>query len=203
VKLWDALKKKWRQWTRQEYPGPALTEAQIIEKMAADLAQRLVQHGKPFVRQTVVEASNAGVAPEHWQYVFWLIATSPEHWPALSDDMKKALRFGRDVMRAARVTPNYRSGLELPPGEAEVAVDRAVKGIAFWTASAMTSSILGFYSKALKKWERPMQSATAGRLPKDKALVYMKVLFEAELERDPSRFEHGGLLDQWVFGVLR
>ena len=203
MKLWDRLKSWWSKSTgEKDWVAPNLTEDQVVEKMAADLAGAIEGHGKAFVRQVVIIANQVGVPPKYLQYVFWTLVEGQRGWPEMRTTTKQALAFGRDVMVQTMATPAYRDGLEVPPFEVEGQIDMAVKKTALWVATAMHSSIVKAYLAKLKKWNAAMQKATFGRLPPDKALPYLKRLFEAQLERNAAKFDGGSLLDQWVFNLL-
>ncbi len=209
MKLWEKVKALWRKWTHgddsveaTEWKAPATAEDQVVKKMADELGDVIESHGKPFVRQVVIIANEVGVPPKYLQYLFWTLVEGQRGWPEMQPAAKKALAFGRDVMVQAMATPAYRSGLTVPPFEIEGQVDMAVKKTAFWVMTAMHASILKKYLAGLKKWDPAMRKAVAGRLAPNKAMPYLKSLFEAQLDRNASKFNNGDLLDQWVFNLF-
>ena len=203
MKLWDSLKNLWRKWTQSEYRGPDLTENQITDKVAEAVADAIEKQSKPFVRQVAIEANKAKVPTEFWPYVFWLIDSAKQHWPTMGAMSRGALELGRDVMRETGDLPDYKGAVVLPPADLEGTLDGALKATAFWAATTMSKAILGAYSKALRYWAPAMAKATEGELPPDKALPYLKRLFEAQLERNPGLFFQGDLISQWMFGVYK
>lgn len=198
MKLWDNLKKVWRNWTRTEYSGPTMTENQIVAKVADELGEALESQGQAFVRAVVTKANKHGLPPDYWPYLFWVITEGQKHWPSMSSRMRHALSLGRAIMAHSGATPSYRAAVQTPPYEFETAVDKAVKGTALWVASTMSADVLDAYTRSLKKWEGAMQKATADRLPANKAVAYLKTLFEAHLDRNPSQFKRWSLLDRWA-----
>ena len=171
--------------------------------MAADTARLMLGYGKPFVRQVVIEANEAGLDPGLLGYVFWAIVEGRKHWPAMKPKLKASLDLGRDLMVAGGDVPSYRGSMLLPAtGEDEQRVDAVLKTMAFWVGSQMNASLIGGYMGILDKWEGAMQKATEGRLPKNRALPYMKALFEAQLDDNCSRFSLGSLLCRWIFSVM-
>jgi hypothetical protein len=204
VKLWDTLKKHWHKWTGSPtYRGPSLSEDQIVDKVADEVGSAIEKQGNAVVRQIVIEANKAKVPPAALPYTFWLITSARKHWPEMSKLKGAGLSFARDIMAETGVTPLYRDAMALPPAEQEGAIDQAVNKVAFWAASSLALEIHKVYRKALVKWERPMQKATEGQLPPDKALPYLKRLFEAHVERNPARFVTGDLIDQWLFSLIK
>jgi hypothetical protein len=204
VGVWNNLKRWWKKWTGSSvYTGPTLTENEITDALGDKIGDAIEGKAQAVVRQIAIEAKNAGLKPEYWPYLYWLIASQPEHWPSLSQTFKNALLLARDVMVGTGNAPAYHAAVEIPPVEVEGQVDQAVNAVATWAVTTMNREILGVYRNALAYYEPAMQRATEGRLPANKALVYLMRLFEAQLERYPGRWANGDYIDQWMFGVLK
>jgi hypothetical protein len=202
VGVWTKLKRWWQRLTGDPtYQGPTLTENEITDKLGDTIGDTIGDAANAIVRQIVIEANNVGLDPEYQPYLFWLIASQPDHWPRMTATFRNALLLARDVMVGEGVAPAYHRAVVLPPDDQEGKVDKAVMAMATWAATAWNSEIQSAYRRALDFYEPAMQKATEGRLPPQYAGVYLSELFEAQLQRFPARWATGDYLDQWMFGV--
>ena len=151
-----------------------------------------------FLRQVVLEANKAKLPHIYLPYVFWNLAQNRKGWPNMHPKAAKGLRTAVDLVKSQGDMPNYKSALSLPPPELEAAVDRTIQGLAMWTLNGMSPTLLKGYATLLKKWGAQMARAVGETLPADKAGMYLKLLFEEYLRKQPAHFLDGMLLERVV-----
>lgn len=202
--VWGKIKRLWHKWRgKGEFEDPTAAESKVVNKLAENLSAATQAQASPFIR-AVVEMTNKHQLPaEYLQYVFWLIAENSRNWPRMSDRYNGVLALGRDLVIGEGKMPNYRDGLKVPPPEYEETVDKVIEWVAFWVSAKMKATLLKVYLADLKFLAQRMQKVLGDRLPADKALPYLKALFEEELSRNPRQFPGGDLLDRVIFTLFR
>lgn len=201
---WDGLKRRWKKWKgKRKFTGPTPSEDQVVDHFADDFVEHVLwPSSTSFLRQVVLEANKAGIPSQYLPYVFWALVDGRKWWPNMHPMMVKGLRIALSLVRSQGDMPNYRGALSTPPPEMHTALDQTIKGLAMWTLNGWAPSLIGGYTKMLKKWERQMVRAVGDSLPSDKAMAYLKVLFEGYLRKQPGRFLDGMLLERVVFDLL-
>ena len=172
---------------------PEPPEQKLIKRFAEDFSREVLKQSRSFVKQVAVEAGKAGLAPKWLPYVFYTLVESQESWPTTSKGMERALAIGRDIMKATGDTPSYRGSLQLPPSEAEEAVNKALEGLAMWCYSGLAIAIGKAFSKLLKRYAGEVQGLGAN-VPKGHEDTYLRAVLMQALDNNYTRFPNGNLL---------
>lgn len=185
---------------KEAFFGPSLSEDEILKQVGSELLQKILDLGKPIVRSILTKANDNGFPVEYLQYVFWLLMENPKGWPSsLTKGQKEALHLLRSILANSGDLPAYRSGLEVPPGEYESALDDTLEDLSIF-AQKLAIPIEKEYSKILKSYDKAIRKANP-EIPKKMGLVYLKSAFERALRDSPRDFEKGQLLYR-VFTTL-
>lgn len=201
--VWNKLRGLWRKWRGKGEVDPSRVEDQIVQDLSQSLFDVVESQANPFIRAVVEMANKHKLPPQYLQYVFWLIAEKTQSWPSMRSGYADALSLGRDIVLDQLLMPNYRDGLVVPSAKYEETVDKVVEWVAFWVITKMKANLLRSYLMILKRLTPNMQKALGDRLPSDKALPYLKELFEAELAQFPGRFPGGPMLDRVFYTLLK
>jgi len=198
--FWDGLKRRWRKWRgKGDFEGPTLSEDQVVKRFAEDMVEGVLWPlSAPFMRQVVLEANKANLPHTYLPYVFWILVENRQRLPRMHPKELEALKIGLDIVKSQGDMPNYRPALAIPPPELETAVDDVLSNLARWSLVGMGSQMLKGYTEALKKWTGQMARAVGESLPADKAGMYLRMLFETYLQKQPAHFLDGMLLERAI-----
>lgn len=176
------------------------SDQEILDNMAQELVQFLLKQGKPIVRQILITANANGFPVEYLQYVFWVLVEGQNNWPSLTREQKDALSLLRSILVNSGDLPSYRSGLEIPPGDTEIALDDTLRDLSIWMQK-MAAPFGREYLKLLKKYEKTVQKNNPD-VPKGMGFLHLKAQFETALRNRPQNFSHGQLLHRALSTLL-
>lgn len=174
-------------------------EDDMMIALGKDLHAALVKQGKAFVRQVVVEATQAGIPPDDLQYVFWVLVANDKSWPDLGDWETKGLKLAVSTMVRTRTAPNYANGFKVPSGvETDELLDGVIRKLGTWGRRVFLAEVLQAYLAALRGQAKAARRLNRNLTSDEHAFEALRRSFPQVLEMKSHWFDDGMLLRKVV-----
>jgi len=201
----DQIKRFYWVMFGEDMHEPNPPEIDIVKQTGDKITEKVIQLGPKVVRAIVEQTQQAGLPEEALQYVFWNLMERRSDWPkSLSEDEQEALLLALSLMSKSGSTPNYRSGLQVPPSDMESLVDVVVEGVAVWATGALAADILKIYSRETKRPGKKVDKMIRKRDQdlKGQGLWYLQNLIESGSVKFPRWFKDSNTLRDSLFVAL-
>jgi hypothetical protein len=173
-------------------------EKKLLRDVASDWEKVILSQGKPILRVLTLSATKAGLPTASLQYLYFVFYDRSRDW-GLAPDAKTSLSIGREITIAAGVTPAWsRSGIVLPGGGGENALDKAFKETARWEQTDMAKVLLDALNSTLAVHGKEVEK-THPELKSGDGSFYLRHRFWEILATNPNEFHLGSLMSRIVF----